>query len=154
MHQKGTKKMNQEKVTALNALGFKWRVRNHRGSRRPNKPKPKEKVEESSEEEEDEDEDEEEEEEEDKEEDEGYNTGGGGHLHVRPSVRKTQKAASPGSSNQCSTCFSAILFPSAKCGGCQKGFCQDCFDEILHCNNQTCSSCKGHVNPTTAGWAL
>lgn len=165
LHSKGLKQMDPDKLRQLNELGFQWSVR-RRGPRRPQgtyaikddsnqyyENGDDEANSDSSEEEESDDEEEEEVEfegvevEDDDEEDDAI---------AEPTEKAFQMPnygqKSPGSSNQCAGCYSTILFPSAECGSCRKGYCQDCFDEILHCNEANCSSCRGPVAPTSAGW--
>ena len=156
LHCIGEKKMDTEKIRKLNELGFKWRIRGRykRGGGGGDD-------EEGDDEEEDDDDDDAESSEAESDDDE--------ESVIDTEVEETQKEkvnkglvpatnsrgvakGSSGSSNQCSGCFSTILFPSAKCGGCDRGYCQDCFDELLHCNESNCSSCRGPVTATSAGW--
>jgi len=174
---RGLKSMNEEKKRLLNDLGFTWRVRVVRGSRRRTQSLRND----SDEEEEEEDSD-----------DEPVRHYGGRETLVSPQVGSNDHfadqgasaspgdvnhfanqgasaspgdvnhfpgqggSASPGDSNHCSMCLGTIIYASAQCVSCRGSYCQGCFDQIREEKQQQCqsSSCSGRVNSLTGGWAI
>lgn len=165
--------MDVDKKRMLDELGFTWRVRVVRGSKRRTRSLRDSDDDDDEEEVDDAEEDGEEEDEDDDDLDESVEDTqpkpvrhyGGRETLLSPtgynynrnlcSGRSPQAKASPGSSDfQCSACLGDIIYASAQCESCREVFCQACFDELRLSNAQQCKSCAGPVAAMTSGWAI
>lgn len=157
---RGLKNMNEEKKRLLNELGFTWRVRVVRGSRRRTQSLR------NDDSDEDDDDDHYGEDDEDSD-DEPVRHYGGRESLVSPQLDCSSPqmdssdhfasqgaSASPGDSNHCSMCLGTIIYASAQCASCRGSYCQGCFDQIKEEQQQQCHSCSGRVNSLTGGWAI
>ena len=148
--------MDPEKMKLLDDLGFTWRVRVVRGSRRRTKSiQPEEgETEDAVEGKEDDDETEDEEE----EEEEGANRkkfkspADYKINHIKDPASPEKKSIAGASSFHCSSCTGAIIYASAQCATCRGSYCENCFDEIRHDNAQQCPKCTGPVAAVGGGW--
>ena len=149
--------MDPEKMKSLNDLGFTWRVRVVRGSRRRTKSLQPEKGEVEDEVEEDEDDDETEEEEEGEDE-EGPSRKKFKSLadykinHIEDAASPKKKIIAGASSFHCSMCTGTIIYANAQCATCRGSYCENCFDEIRHDHAQQCPKCAGPVAAVGGGW--
>lgn len=174
--------MNSEKMKKLNDIGFKWRVRVVRGSKRKtmsvlleegeNHESEEEDEEEGNEQEEEEEEEANEEEEEESDDDDEESQDDQGLGSATNTSRQGRACSSPqhtstgrespqnppsAASDHCGFCKRAVMFACKQCQNpkCRRIFCQDCFEaEIRFRPSQTCTRCSGPLaNPGGSNWA-